>query len=614
MDLRDVLSEQDKIRLKNYINIYSGANVECQDVNKVLTEWAHAKIDLYHILGDKLIVEFPFEYTRPFSEISDECYNTIYGYDVTNPAYREMFTALDTYWTPIKEAKASLEDDDGTILWEVSVTKTWPSSIFNDCDIIASNILPEWLENYTVRNKETGKEITFHKGEKYFRALGKLIHNCPLNDEVFESFRIKMSQITNQKILKGTMCISIHPMDYVTMSDNDYDWDSCMNWATDEGGDYRLGTVEMMNSSMVVCAYLKGDRDFQWGHYHIKDDPDYSWNSKKWRELFIVRPDFNIEIKAYPYDNEEFTKVVMAKLEELMGDAHEEEIYWNYKTRFNDDNLELGFQTNENGMYNDFGTFRNQKGHLMRYNKKLVNEWTIDKFNRKYVNYSGEPHCMCCGALINSYEAQSNQVVCGNCGDYIVEKCSCCGCSIYDDDDVFWSYDDGPYCFNCYNDLYVHDDIMDEDIRREDAIQFCLMDHETALDTTTIDTVFGPKYKINDYLNRVIMSYATYDELISEFELAPHTVPDRRPMNSFPTVYYYTYDEIIYNDALLNFFGFVADNDKLYQARGRNFYATNISKQVLNLKQQIEAYKHYNEPVWYRERKSDVAPYDVWAN
>lgn len=603
MDLRDVLSEQDKTRLKNYINMYSGANVECQDIDKVLAEWARAKVDLYHILGDQLIVEFPFEYHRPLSDISDECYMAIYGYDVVNPAYREMFTALDTYWKPLSD-----EEDNPCV--RVYDHEAWPSTIFNDTEIIATNVLPDWMEGYKVQNKETGKEITFHKNEKYFRALGKLIHNCPLSDEVFETFRIKMSQITNQKTLKGTMCISIHPMDYVTMSDNDYDWDSCMNWTIDEGGDYRLGTVEMMNSPMVVCAYLKGDREFQWGNYHIKDDPNYCWNSKKWRELFIVRPDFDIEVKAYPYDNEEFTKVVMDKLEELMGNVHEEEIYWNYQTRFNDDNLELGFQTNENGMYNDFGTFRNQKGHLMRYNKKLVGEWTTNKFNRKYINYSGEPHCMCCGALINSYEAQSQQVVCGNCGDYVVKKCSCCDCSIYNDDDVFWSYDDEPYCSSCYNDLYIHDDITDEDIYRTDAIQFCLMDHETALDDTVVDTAFGPERKIDNYLNQTIMRYATYDELIDEFELKPHIIPDHRSLSSFSTIYYYTYDEIVHNNALLNFFGFVADDDRFFQAKGRNYYA-NISEQVLNLEQQIEAYKQYQTPVWYRERKPDLTSFNI---
>lgn len=609
MDLRSLLTEEDKTRLKNYINDFAGATMDCTDVDKVLAEWARAKEDLYHALGDQLIVEFPVEYSRPESDISDECYNLIYGYNVINPSFRNMFTALDTYWRPVvKDEKTDPRQPDTyhfnqAYEWDRTY---WPSSVFNDCGMMASNTLADWVEGYAIQNKETGKVFTFHKGEKYFRALGKLIHNCPVDQNAFEEFRIKVSQITNQKTLKGTMCISIHPMDYITMSDNDYDWDSCMNWTSDEGGgDYRLGTVEMMNSPMVVCAYLKGDGYFQWDNYQNKGDPVSSWNSKKWRELFIVRDDFNIEIKAYPYDNEEFTKLIMDKLEELMHNTHEEEIWWNYQTRFNDDELELGFQTNDNGMYNDFGTYRNQKGHLMRYNKKLVSEWTANRLDRKYINYSGEPHCMCCGDLIQSYAAQSNQVVCGNCGDYEVERCSCCGCSIYDDEDVFWSYDtDSPYCSACYNDLYVHDDITDEDIRREDAIQFCLMDYDIVCDTTTIDTPYGPKPKINDYLDRHPMYHATLEEVIDEFKIEPHVIREPRYSGRWQQVYYYTFDEMIKNDEIMNFFGFIRDDHPYYQARSRRYYSNN-EREILNLEQQIEAYKEQGSLVWYHERKPD---------
>ena len=41
------------------------------------------------------------------------------------------------------------------------------------------------------------------------------------------------------------------------MSDNDYGWDSCMGWMNE--GEYRLGTVEMMNSPCIVVAYIDGE-------------------------------------------------------------------------------------------------------------------------------------------------------------------------------------------------------------------------------------------------------------------------------------------------------------------------------------------------------------------
>ena len=51
-----------------------------------------------------------------------------------------------------------------------------------------------------------------------------------------------------------------------------------MSWF--EKGEYRQGTVEMMNSECVVVAYLESTTNMT-----IRDG---EWNSKRWRELFVV--------------------------------------------------------------------------------------------------------------------------------------------------------------------------------------------------------------------------------------------------------------------------------------------------------------------------------------
>ena len=70
----------------------------------------------------------------------------------------------------------------------------------------------------------------------------------------WEEIRLAHSQIFNTNKMTGTLCLSIHPLDYATASDNDNGWSSCMSWRDD--GCYRMGTVEMMNSPMVICAYF----------------------------------------------------------------------------------------------------------------------------------------------------------------------------------------------------------------------------------------------------------------------------------------------------------------------------------------------------------------------
>ena len=70
-----------------------------------------------------------------------------------------------------------------------------------------------------------------------------------------EDFRIYISQLLNTRAFTGNLCISIHPLDYITMSDNSYGWTSCMSWL--KKGNYAGGTVEMMNSDNAYILKVK---------------------------------------------------------------------------------------------------------------------------------------------------------------------------------------------------------------------------------------------------------------------------------------------------------------------------------------------------------------------
>ena len=92
------------------------------------------------------------------------------------------------------------------------------------------------------------------------------------------------------------------------MSDNDCGWHTCMSWFHD--GEFRLGTIEMMNSPYVVVTYLTAKEDM------ILTE-DFYWNNKKWRELFIVTDKVISEIKSYPYVNRALTKYALNWLKDL---------------------------------------------------------------------------------------------------------------------------------------------------------------------------------------------------------------------------------------------------------------------------------------------------------
>lgn len=565
LDLRAVLPENDKKTIKNYINLYSNGSTDCKNIDDVLREWAYSKRTLYHTLGDKFIVEFPIEYNRPISDISDDCWKE---------------TTYSSKFDPF------LHD----LMSEFKCATSYMNNIFVHIIVNADNMATNTINIETpisVQHKLTQKTIVIQPGAKYFRTLHHLVKECGGKyDNIFEEFRIRISQITNQRSLKGTICISIHPMDFITMSDNSYGWDSCMKWV-DDTGDYRMGTVEMMNSPIVVCAYLKGSEPFNFGWN--KDDEFTTWNNKKWRELFVVTPELITEIKSYPYDNEEFTKAVMDTLlalsKENDGNEYDTEIYFTYSTPVNSHGTTLKFDTYENGMYNDFNYYRNGKGHLMHYNSQIMENITDSTY---YITYSGAKTCMICGKYIDDYDADPKEVVCEEHGYYTHGTCSCCGRRLVSDNIFYSDWTEQEYCEDCYYDNFIADNIIDEDIPVSYAVEFFLIDSSLLSDDEGIE----------EWHRKVTTYTSTVETMTYEFRIAPYHLHSKNY-----DYYCYTFEQVAQNPKIADFFGFVLDDDNSkHKVASRHNYSwrggCTQPPEIYNFEKQIAIYKEYGYPNW----------------
>ena len=562
LGLRELLPENDKKTMENYINLYSNSNTTCKNIDDVLREWADSKRTLYHTLGDKFIVEFPIEYSRPISDIADDCWK--------ETVYQSKFNKFLS-----------------NLMSEFWCATTVDSMFIHNIDNMATNTI-NIEAPISVQHKLTQKTIVIQPGAKYFRTLHHLVKECGGKyDNIFEEFRIRISQITNQRSLKGTMCISIHPMDFITMSDNSYGWDSCMKWV-DDTGDYRMGTVEMMNSPIVVCAYLKGSEPFNFGWN--KNDEFTTWNNKKWRELFVVTPELITEIKSYPYDNEEFTKAVMDTLlalsKENDDNEYDTEVYWTRSTQVNSRGMRLQFGTYENGMYNDFGCYRNNKGHLMHYNSQIMEN--ITDCNNYYITYSGAKTCMICGKYIDDYDADSKAVVCEKHGYYTSTTCSCCGRRLVSDNIFYSDWTEQEYCEECYYDNFIVDNIIDEDIPVSSAVEFFLID----------SSLLSDEEGIKEWHKKVITYTSTVETMTYEFGIAPYH------LYSKDYVYYcYTFEQVAQNPKIADFFGFVLDDDNSkHKAASYPDYGwrggCNQPPEIYNFEEQIAIYKKYGYQKW----------------
>lgn len=453
MMLFDKLSEKEKAMIKSYIEdnaANNGQHISLKaDLSYILREWNANKGYLYNMLGNQFQIskdiEFEADFDELYKKVSKNCFDAFASEEIGKHSYAfyEEWLNRFVYSTP-HQYKSKLYDVHNQLAYML------------DAINLASNVWDG--DSFAVPNpKNPEKPIRVARGSKLTKMIGKiaLAYDIPY----FEDFRIRHSQALNQKKLKGRLTLSIHPLDYMTMSDNECDWSSCMSWKED--GCYRQGTVEMMNSPMVLVAYLESVNSPM--TVRTSDGTEY-WNSKKWRELFIVNNDIICEVKSYPYRNKYITIEVLKWLKELDNNLRSEhfiskmaseqkdreyEDYWSEDYHaFNTYGKPTGSEyviehqitvsPTTTLMYNDFCT-----GHL-GYFPRYVEDRSKTKIE---FCYSGKSECMICGTAGEKFTWDSEgDTICLDCSGYT--RCDICDDSIYDGD--FYRVDGNILCESCY--------------------------------------------------------------------------------------------------------------------------------------------------------------------
>lgn len=350
-----------------------------------------------------------------------------------------------------------------------------------EADSLYSNTLIDYfdIENSstcTLIYKPTNKKmkITFKKTRlgKIFNFIVNQINKPELTAQ-YEAFRIDLSKIIQQKEFKGTLCLSVHPLDYITMSDNMENWSSCMSWY--ENGCYRAGTLEMMASPIVLVGYIKSKN-------HTIEFGKYQWNSKIWRSLFIVNENIITEVKSYPFYNGAISKAAIEWIAELAGPKFSEApLLESTEEDMDGDDHCLIFANNKkdiylpkiyfttNRMYNDMAL---QRHYYAKASLDFISK--SNEYPNYVIQYGEVAPCLECGEEI----ALSGQLLCGECGNYL--KCSKCGEYLDPErDDICYGEDGTPYCDCCWEEI-------------SDRCQWC----EDYVETDRLETVTYTKDEI----------------------------------------------------------------------------------------------------------------------
>lgn len=453
-------------------------------MEEVLWAWSENKERLFDMFGGKLILEQKFVYSRPKYEIREDIQNA----------------GLINYNNPFVNSFCGSFNSSGSPLYNVHIEEGgWARNYFNHYVFTTHDLADNVYDGptFTIITPDE-KKIRFEPGCKLIKMIGKVAK--AYNIDGFEEYRLKHSQILNQAKLTGTVCLSIHPMDFMTMSDNMYDWSSCMSWI--EHGCYRRGTVECMNSRNVVVAYLKGSNDTyinrngnMFDATKVDDTSNgYIWNNKKWRSLFIVEDDLITNIKAYPYENSEMTDFILNWLRDLAKNERLCEptpyLYSDHYLKLtNNIDLDVNFTTNT--MYNDFGTITHRGCFDIA---KLTDD-------RIEICYSGPATCMFCGETHNEFPSEEGELCCADCA--YIHTCCCCD-DYVDADSVYW-LDDCCYCEQCYYDEREIDMLTDDYHARNNMDTIYVMPDDFTIEQKDVSRSHYGRYQVG-----AITTYTDY--------------------------------------------------------------------------------------------------------
>lgn len=402
---------------------------------ELLKTWSNAKEQyLYKLLGNNItLVKKKVLYNKSMSAMEEELRRNSRAYYFVKDLQNKVAKALnyDFYWD----------------------LPTYIRSLFTYTTIL-DNENKESTYTLTINNKN----IKISYNEKIIKIYRKLLNvlNIDKSDPIwaeFEYFRISISQITNNKQTSGDFCLSIHPLDFMTMSDNSYGWSSCMSWSND--GEYRLGTTEMLNSPCVIMGYIKGAKD----NFYI--DSDATWSNKKWRCLFVVTKEAIISIKDYPEHYSEVKELFV----NWIADLAKQNLGWEYDPTIFTRDESLPIQDSEGKkanitvnlitdiMYNDYML---DEHHVHRFNPQLLEAYYNENEESKYleITYSGPSQCMTCGKVDFEFYEVNNTLECMECNlNFSPIYCEDCGRVLNpEDDNTFYIEDEDCYvCSYCYD-------------------------------------------------------------------------------------------------------------------------------------------------------------------
>lgn len=222
------------------------------NVEQYLEEWAANKSHIFKLFGEKLTLE---------EEVELDLTQNLKVIDLTKKSF-------------ISDCIANYEENLFKLM--IFFEKLSPVEFANNIINLDREILG----------------IKASKGNKISRTISKFVSDKKIASDI----TTKYSMIVQEFKAKGKVVLSIDPMDYFTMSENDSNWTSCHSLT----GCYQTGTVAYLQDSTTVIAYAKPIRNTTVNFY----GEVASYSNKIWRQVVMFSENlvYATQSRQYPAD------------------------------------------------------------------------------------------------------------------------------------------------------------------------------------------------------------------------------------------------------------------------------------------------------------------------
>ena len=254
-------------------------------------------------------------------------------------------------------------------------------------------------------------------------------------DEMYQLY----SESKQREAVLGVLTLSIRPSDILTMSDNSYNWTSCMRsgHSRDGAGEYSGTPRALIQSGAAVIAYF----EMYNGSKFMVGGEEYS--NKTWRRIGYMRDGVLAFQKSYPFNS----STIDSALEDLLennglkrGFSQEVsealnsgvQLFGRRNIYLDQANPEMFFSSTDRSLLNE-ELFFNARGDNKYYRLGIFEE-------------GAAPVCLSCESHDDFDEG-----LCSDCsGNYMCESCG-----YHTNRDDYMTDDDGNgYCSNCYYDQF----------------------------------------------------------------------------------------------------------------------------------------------------------------